>query len=77
MIADNAMLTTQQGRIRAVNCRECTYWFLGCLHGREKWHDKAIMPGERYFTNGLGVPAMRCDAFEWDENEDRQGRCVV
>lgn len=76
-IPDQATLLAKSGRTRAVGCRECTYWFLGCLHGREKWHDQAVTPNKRYFANGLGEPAMRCDAFEWDHDEERRGRCVV
>jgi hypothetical protein len=77
IVPDDAIRTTQTGRRRAVDCRECDYWFLGCLRGRAKWHDTPIMPNRRYFTNGLDQEASRCDAFTWDHDEDRQGRCVV
>lgn len=76
IIPDSETQTTKS-RVRAVDCPECEYWFLGCLRGRAVWHDKAIMPNRRHFTNGLNERAIRCDAFTWDHDEDRAGRCVV
>lgn len=77
IIPDKATHVTQLGRVRAVDCRECEYWFLGCLRGRATWHDKAIRPNERDIINGLNQQATRCDAFTWDHDENRQGHCVA
>ena len=77
VIPDDVTHTTRTNRIRAVGCEECEYWFLGCLRGRVKWHDDAIMPNHRSIVNSLGKKTLRCDAFTWDHDEERHGRCVV
>lgn len=45
-------LAQQQAEIDAKNpgnhCRQCVYWFLGCLRGREKWKDKPVHPNIRF-----------------------------
>lgn len=71
IVPDDETKVTAQGRVRQVGCLECTYWFLGCLHGRKQWKDKAVTPNLRSVDKRL-----RCDAFEWDEIEERQGRVV-
>ena len=72
VVPDDAVQVTASGRVRLVGCKECTYWFLGCLRGRQEWKDKADTPNAR-IVNGR----LRCDAFEWDPDEERQGRAVA
>lgn len=61
---------------RRRECRECVNWFLGCLNGREKWHDKAITPNFRHEADPDGTTRMLCDAFEFDPDPHRHGRIV-
>jgi len=72
------------------HCQMCRAWFLGCLHGRQEWTDKADQPnirfegadGRAYSRFGDDPPKdafplrMLCDAFELDPNPQRMGRAV-
>lgn len=64
------------GADREHHCTECSKWFLGCLNGREKWHDKAIMPNLREVTLADGTKSHICDAFELHPDPNRKGRAV-
>lgn len=61
---------------REPHCLECANWFLGCLNGREKWKDKAIMPNLRDVVLRDGSKSKLCDAFYLDPNPKRKGRAV-
>ncbi len=74
---------------RLPDCCLCVSWFLGCLHGRRKWQDKAITPGFRYvgqsgkeYGKHENIPEaeyplrMFCDAFNWDPDPERLGRAA-
>lgn len=41
-------------------CRRCRYWFLGCLRGRDSWHDKADTPNFRW----VGLSGRAWDSLE-------------
>ena len=71
------------------DCPLCVNWFLGCLHGRREWKNKAVTPNLRYAgqsgkeykrENISAIPVneyplrMYCDAFTWDPNPERLGR---
>lgn len=62
---------------RDEHCRECSAWFLGCLNGREKWSDKAIMPNHRQVRLEDESVSHVCDAFDLDPNPRRKGRAVI
>lgn len=62
------------GRVHC--CTECSNWFFGCLNGREKWKDKAIMPNHREFKLESGTVESVCDAFVMHPDPCRKGRAV-
>lgn len=61
---------------RDEGCTECSFWFLGCLRGREKWKDKAIRPNYRRVVRRDGTGTGVCDGFELDSDPHRHGRIV-
>lgn len=72
------MDVTQQ-KPRPRTCGECDKWFLGCLNGREKWKDPAVMPNLRTEVDEDGTVRRLCDAFEFfpmPDGELRNGRIV-
>lgn len=69
-------LAEKAGDGREKHCRECSAWFLGCLNGRERWKDKAIMPNLHKVRLEDGTSASVCDAFQLDPNPNRKGRIV-
>lgn len=65
------------------DCEKCVNWFMGCLHGRKEWKDKADKPnfrlvgltGREYGENEEEkIPAEEyplrayCDSFEYNRN---------
>ena len=66
--------TTEDGRDE--HCIECSNWFLGCLNGREKWKDKAVMPNHRRVQLKDGDTSFVCDAFNLHPDPERKGRVV-
>ncbi|HUT43013.1 MAG TPA: DUF5131 family protein [Desulfobacterales bacterium] len=61
----------QQLNLRKAECSECSFWFLGCVHGRKEWTNKAVTPNYREVEGGYV-----CDAFRWNPCSYNHGRAV-